>query len=383
VRRQVVRKPRPEIWLLIGSVAVTLLVAEFTISRLFPQPTYTRLLKDSPRIFAPSETMPYELAPGAVDTFVTWEFRVPIRINSLGYRGDEFPMKKTARLRILAIGDSFTFGYAVTAAEAYPNVVERELRSRLETDDIEVINAGFAACQYPDTYYLYLRNRGLALDPDLITVGVFVGNDLDHDLANGQVWPEVDADGLPLRIEDTTAHVENGYWVSRNRLLRYRLPVVRDSHIAQAVISVLKRAGSEKPRTFNQWMYRRDYEERTTEAVAKVEKLLSAMASLAGARGIPIVFVVMPTREQIYPEDYDFSEYPFMAGYDLDKPQRVLSEYFESHGLIGLDLLPFMRQAPHDSLLYYAVDQHWNERGNALAGRAIADFLIERGLVTR
>lgn len=377
------RKPRPEVWLLLGSVVVTLLVAEFVVSRLFPQPTFSRLLKDSPRIFAESEVMPYALAPGAVDTFVTREFNIPIRINSLGYRDDEFPLKKTSRLRILAIGDSFTFGYAGTSDEAYPNVVERELKARLGMDDVEVINAGFAACQYPDTYYLYLKDRGLALEPDLITVGLFVGNDLDHDLAGENTWPEVNADGLPTRIQNSLAHVENGYWVSRNRSLRYRLPVVRDSHIAQALISLLRAAGPEKPRTYNQWIYRKDYEPRTTEAVERVEELLLAMKALADARSIPIVFVVMPTREQVYPEDYDFSADAFMAEYELDKPQRLLGEFFEAHGMTELDLTPTFRAAPHDTMLYYALDQHWNERGNELAGRAIAEFIVELGLVTR
>lgn len=375
------RKPAPEIWLLLASVVITLLVAEFVVSRVFPQPTLGRLLQDSPRIFAASDVMPYALAPGAVDTFVTREFAIPIRINSLGYRDDEFPAKKSARLRILAIGDSFTFGYAGTAAEAYPNVVERELRARLGTDDIEVINAGFAACQYPDTYYLYLKNSGLALEPDIITVGIFVGNDLDHDLAGENVWVEADADGLPIRIQNSLAHVENGYWVSRNRSLRYRLPVVRDSHLAQALISLLRSSGPEKPRTYNQWMYRQDYEPRTAEAVAKVERLLLAMAGLAAERGIPIVFVVMPTREQVYPEDYDFSADAFMEEHELDKPQRLLAEFFDANGLARLDLTPAFRQAPRDTLLYYAVDQHWNERGNELAGRVIAQFLVNEGLI--
>jgi hypothetical protein len=230
---------------------------------------------------------------------------------------------------------------------------------------------------------LYLRNRGLALEPDLVTVGLFVGNDLDHDLAGENAWAEVDGEGLPVRIQNSLAHVENGYWVSRNRSPRYRYPVVRDSHIAQALISLLRSAGPEKPRTYNQWIYRKDYEPRTEEALAKVEKLLLAMAALARERGIPIVFVVMPTREQIYPEQYDFSADAFMQDHDLDKPQRLLGEFFLRNGLVWLDLTPAFRAAPRDTLLYYALDQHWNERGNDLAGRAIAEFLVERGLAAQ
>jgi hypothetical protein len=71
-----------------------------------------------------------------------------------------------------------------------------------------------------------------------------------------------------------------------------------------------------------------------------------------------------------------------MADYQIDKPQRILAEYFDSQGMNYLDLLPIMRQEAHSKPLYYALDQHWNERGNALAGRAIAGFLVERGLVT-
>ena len=265
-----------------------------------------------------------------------------------------------------------------------PDAVESCLRSRLGTDDIEVINAGFAACNYPATHYLYLKDRGLELDPDLITVGLFVGNDLDHDAAHENAWTEVSEDGLPLKIQSTTTRVENGYWMCRQRALRYRVPIVRDSHLAHALMTALRAAdlGPERPHTFNQWMYRRNYERRTADSVLKSEKLLSAMASLAEDKGIPILFVIIPAREQVYPEEYDFSKGTFVADYELDKPQRILTEYFESQGMAYLGLLPIVRQQPRENTLYYPRDQHWNRQGNMVAGRAIAEFLIEHGLVT-
>lgn len=368
--------------ILLVSLLIAAGVAEIVLARFFPQPTMNRILADAPRIFSESDLLPYDLTPGSESTHVTREFRTPVRINSLGYRDDEFERSKSGRFRILAIGDSFTFGYGCTADEAYPNVIEARLNDALGPGRTEVINAGFAACNYPDTYYLYLKERGLALDPDLILVGLFVGNDLDHDLAGEHVWPRVDDAGLPLKIENTLFRVDDGYWVSRTPILRYRFPVVRNSHLAQLIISAIKRARpADAPMLFNRWMYRRDYAERTLNAVDKVATLLGATADLAEARGIPIVFVIIPAREQIHPELYDFGSHPFMAGHDLDKPQRILGRIFEERGLTSLDLLPVVREASREGPLYYHLDQHWNCRGQRVAGEAIASFLLRRGLV--
>lgn len=367
---------------LLVSVLIAVAVAEIVLARFFPQPTMDRVLADAPRIFSESDLLPYDLTPGSEGALVTDEFETPVRINSRGYRDDEFESAKSGRFRILAIGDSFTFGYGCTADEAYPNVIEARLNDALGPGRVEVINAGFAACNYPDTYYLYLKERGLDLDPDLILVGLFVGNDLDHDLAGEHAWPRVDDAGLPLRIENTLFRVDDGHWVSRTPLLRYRLPVVRNSHVAQVLISALKRARpSAAPVLFNRWMYRRDYVERTEVAVDRVVALLAATAGLAEERGAPTVFVIIPAREQIHPERYDLSRHSFMAGHDLEKPQRILRRQLEADGLTTLDLLPAAREASKQGPLYYDLDQHWNVRGHEFAGEAIAGFLLERGLI--
>jgi lysophospholipase L1-like esterase len=367
---------------LLVSLVVAAAAAEIVVARFFPQPTMNRVLADAPRIFSESDLFPYDLTPNARSAHVTREFRTPISINSLGYRDDEFEADKSARARVLVIGDSFTFGYGCAADEAYPNVIEARLNEAMGPGSVEVINAGFAACNYPDTYYLYLKERGLDLDPDLILVGLFVGNDFDHGLAGEHAWPSVDEEGLPLRIENTLFRVDDGYWVSRRPILRYRLPLVRNSHLAQVLISALKRARPSAPvMLFNQWMYRREYADRTLEAVEKVENLLAATADLARARGVPIVFLIIPTREQIHPERYGFESHPFMVDCDLEKPQRVVGRILEDRGLSAFDLLPAVREASEEASLYYDLDQHWNSRGQRVAGEAIAAFLLDQGLL--
>jgi len=64
---------------------------------------------------------------------------------------------------------------------------------------------------------------------------------------------------------------------------------------------------------------------------------------------------------------------------DRDLPQRVLGTFCRDEGIPCLDLLPRFRALPpiEDGTkhLYSLRDSHWNRRGNAEAGAALAEFL--------
>lgn len=69
--------------------------------------------------------------------------------NSMGFRDRERSLPRTAGLhRIIAIGDSHTFGLGVEVAEAYPTQLESALRSAGEA--VEVWNAGTPGHQMRD-----------------------------------------------------------------------------------------------------------------------------------------------------------------------------------------------------------------------------------------
>jgi hypothetical protein len=72
--------------------------------------------------------------------------------------------------------------------------------------------------------------------------------------------------------------------------------------------------------------------------------------------------------------------YPAMRNrsWDLDGPNRELKEFCGEEGIPFLSLEPLFRQhlRDHGERLHWRYDGHWNPRGNDLAARYIAEFIL-------
>jgi hypothetical protein len=111
--------------------------------------------------------------PGASGEYVgprPWpiEFRASISINSLGLRGPEIPPLGPDVLRVLFLGDSIVAAFEVSYEETFLAHVERALNERLDSP-VRVINAGVRGYG-SDQSYLYYRERGRKLEPDLVVL---------------------------------------------------------------------------------------------------------------------------------------------------------------------------------------------------------------------
>ena len=113
--------------------------------------------------------------PNTERDFRTREFSYKVQTNSLGFRDREFELRRTAKTRILAIGDSFTFGWGVEASQAWPKVLEMQLRAA--GYDVEIANLGRPGGS-PRDYAAIAEKAVPQLKPDLIIVAVLQGDDL-------------------------------------------------------------------------------------------------------------------------------------------------------------------------------------------------------------
>jgi lysophospholipase L1-like esterase len=113
----------------------------------------------------PAARLPLRLRPGSEGTL----FESRIRINSRGFRGAEFDIPKKDSFRIVALGESTTFGCTLNSTDTpWPDVLARLIADRLRPSrPVEVINAGVPAYSLEHNVQRFV-DEILPLQPDLV-----------------------------------------------------------------------------------------------------------------------------------------------------------------------------------------------------------------------
>ncbi len=103
-----------------------------------------------------------------------WKENESVRINKAGFRGREytFSSQDSAKLKVLHIGDSFTWG---ASASSYENCFVRQAE-KLMPNSIH-LNAGVSGTD-PAQYALLVKHLSSSLKPDVIVVHLYLANDL-------------------------------------------------------------------------------------------------------------------------------------------------------------------------------------------------------------
>jgi lysophospholipase L1-like esterase len=112
-----------------------------------------------------SGVLPWRLRPNSHGLL----FQSQISINSQGFRGKEIPQEKGNAYRIVALGESTTFGITLNAEDRpWPELLEQMIREQLKPrQPVEVINASIAGLSLRHNL-LRLPEDILPLKPDMI-----------------------------------------------------------------------------------------------------------------------------------------------------------------------------------------------------------------------
>lgn len=94
------------------------------------------------------------------------EFETPVSVNSLGLRGPDVPPRDEDDVRLLFMGDSMVAAMEVEYDKIFPTLIGKELAARTGRS-VRSINAGVRGFG-TDQSYLYYRDRGKLLEPDLV-----------------------------------------------------------------------------------------------------------------------------------------------------------------------------------------------------------------------
>jgi len=158
--------------LLAGSIVLCLAGIELAV-RLFFSQTY-----DQPKgIMRLHPTRIYDMAPNVRGGYEGQKFTT----NSLGLKDFEIAPKTADTFRVICVGDSMTAGFRLSIENSYPKKLEQCLRNRHPEASVEVINFGVNG--YGTLQELSrMREKGYALDPDLVILQIYPENDVPGNL---------------------------------------------------------------------------------------------------------------------------------------------------------------------------------------------------------
>ncbi len=102
----------------------------------------------------------------------------PFQINRWGFRGRDFlerDLEGAETFRIMVLGDSNTMGTGIAEEERYTNVLEKKLRERYPTVQVEVINLGVQGFETVQEEKI-MRRMWSTIRPNLTIVGFCVND---------------------------------------------------------------------------------------------------------------------------------------------------------------------------------------------------------------
>ncbi len=135
-------------------------------------------------------TMPDELKqrpaqiPNAKKAYY-WQGKLHVYDANEMRRTTPFPAKRDDTFRIMAVGDSLTYGLGIAAEETYSRVLEKDLR---KTFQVEVLNLGICGINSEEVAETVERFAP-QLKPDLITYGICLNDFLPRSMPNVEGYP--------------------------------------------------------------------------------------------------------------------------------------------------------------------------------------------------
>lgn len=359
----------------------------------------------------PGDAVGLIFPPSSSLTYRTPEFSFTADINRLGFRDREFSLAKEGKRRIATIGDSFTYGWGVSAEQSWPKVLEAGLRE--DGYDVEVANLG----QPGASPVVYARTAAKAvplLKPDLVVVGVTQGDDLAQLKPEGAISPPETGNGGPepaggsrasvtsrlsnaligrlypnflflLRRRAVSRQLVNAEWETQSESILRSLTSEERARFNQLDSEVRERfqRGELNPSLLQGALKRPDYFLETLDAsrpevqgmIAAMGQALADIKHVAASNGAEVIVVSIPYKVYASSRDLESSR---RLGLDLTPEMatsHAASEAVETAsakaGVRFIDLTDAFRARAQESSLFFELDGHLNPKGHETFARLL------------
>jgi lysophospholipase L1-like esterase len=292
------------------------------------------------------------------------------RLNSDGFRGGEWGVKPPGVFRILALGDSCTFGLIARESfgfvkQPYPIKLQRLVERRIGPDRVEVLNAGIPG--YNSFHgVLLLRSRLRDLDPDLITVR-YGWNDLFLSASGeGEASFREPESALALAVQDLALRTRLYAFARR---LALELRALRRPAADQAV-SAFSQQLSWEP----------------TIPLERFEHNLRRIIEIGRSRGAEVWLLTSPANPA--PGEEAVALLSATNRLDFDELIRIHDEYNEAVRRVGretgalvVDMAAVYARHPGTPVFLPTDIPHPTEGGHVLEAETLYSVLVKRGVI--
>jgi hypothetical protein len=330
--------------------------------------------------------------------------------NAAGFRSDrEFSQEpQPGILRILALGDSFNVGYRVDQDETFSHLRDKWINRKYGRAEILV-----AETEEPTTALYYMTSYGLQLKPEIVLLGITLGNDIV------QAYQGLDAHGsYILTTENGKVHIEKNqnsnvgfeqlaaYKIPPD-YLRYETPTEKFIRRASRWLTRrhLLRPFYQEHEAITSWgdrdhlslfdpnngfgVFADPLPPKIEDAYQRLFRILEAFALLCRQNHILFAVQIFPQRYQVQPEDWAraVAEYGLNPSrFNLNGPNQRIEAFCRTHAIVCVDPTAAMAKwysETRKSLYLPRGDMHWNKVGHrvffdcslpALNGLAQAGF---------
>jgi len=382
---------------LVGTFLVCLLIIEVAIRILDPQSDLRR--KDL--FFQYEPFIGVEGIPNKKGDFANSYFKTTVIHNNEGFRDVDHDKKNLQnKFRVLALGDSFTWGHGVENNQIYMKILE-------EYDpNIETINMGGPGGDPQGELKVY-TSRGVDYEHDVVLVGLFIGNDIEayypdpkktppqwgYDSKGdfvliGHMKSKEEVDAIRRKSEERYSPTKRrnfrksiSYWFTRHFQIftfvgnrrKYYSDVLKGSLL---YTKILKSFGIDNKRAhgFLNFCMENDPDD-VKQGWKLLTGVLKTMKGSVASEGAKLYVLFIPQYVQTSQSIFERSVRKYghdPAEYDMEKPNRELAKLCRKLGIDYLDLLPVMKEeTSKGNGLYYPRDGHWKVEGHRIAAREI------------
>lgn len=295
------------------------------------------------------------------------EYSVNIHTDDDGLRIPVTGPPSQRRRRILLLGDSFVFGQGVEAEDALPSQLERDLASH--GDSVTVLNGGVPGYSTRDEV-AWFRHYGMALRPDEVILGVFLGNDLQDNRTSAESRFLSGIITAPPRRWYTPVTQWAYEHLELYDLVRKAVTTWRNSRRQNGLPADVAHLARK---------YRPSTDRLRRQELAASDAAIAEFANIVKTNHIRGTAVLLPESPQVEPRRIRSlrKRLPDSIQIDLDYPNRLFEGFLTAHEVPWIDLTASLRKyAARGDVLYYPVDGHWTQLGNATAAEILADSML-------